>query len=61
MTLIFIVFTNQEFYQSSEPVHNHLMELERIFPDSQFLKTQRALLLYHSKGSSSHLEPAIIS
>ncbi|KAI9828463.1 MAG: Anaphase-promoting complex subunit 23 [Thelocarpon impressellum] len=49
MTLFFAVYANQEFYQSTEAVHNHLSELQRIFPESQFLKTQRALLFYHSK------------
>ena len=50
MTLIFHLYASQELYQSSEPVHHQLNELENIFPDSQFLKTQRALLFYHSKG-----------
>ena len=50
MTLIFHLYASQELYQSTEPVHRQLNELETIFPDSQFLKTQRALLLYHSKG-----------
>ncbi|KAI9851994.1 MAG: Anaphase-promoting complex subunit 23 [Thelocarpon superellum] len=49
LTFIFLVYTNQEFYQSTEQVHNHLTGLQSIFPESQFLKTQRALLLYHSK------------
>ncbi len=50
MTLFFVVCANQELGQSTEAVHGHLTELQRIFPESQFLKTQRAMLLYHSKG-----------
>ncbi len=49
MTLIFHLYASQELYQSSEITHNQLTELESIFPKSQFLKTQRALLFYHSK------------
>ena len=51
MTFIFRVYASQELYQSTEQVHNQLSELERIFPGNQFLKTQRALLFHHSKGS----------
>ena len=49
MTLIFHLYASQELYQSTETTHRELNELERIFPESQFLKTQRALLFYHSK------------
>lgn len=49
MTLIFHLYASQELYQSTEVAHHQLNELERIFPESQFLKTQRALLFYHSK------------
>lgn len=49
MSLIFHLYANQELYQSTQPIHNQLTELERIFPDSHFLKAQRALLFYHSK------------
>ncbi|KAI9880858.1 MAG: Anaphase-promoting complex subunit 23 [Pleopsidium flavum] len=49
MTLIFHLYTSQELYQSTDQTHGQLTELESIFPDSQFLKTQRALLFYHSK------------
>ena len=48
-TLIFNLYASQELYQSSDITHNQLTELEGIFPESQFLKTQRALLFYHSK------------
>lgn len=49
MTFIFHLFASQQLYQSREATHHQLDELERIFPESQFLKTQRALLFYHSK------------
>lgn len=50
MTFIFRIYTSQELYQSTEQVHNQIADLDRIFPGSVFLKTQRALLFYHSKG-----------
>jgi anaphase-promoting complex subunit 8 len=50
MTLIFHLYASQELYQSTDQVHQDLNDLENIFPNSQFLKTQRALLYYHSKG-----------
>ena len=49
MTLIFHLYVSQELYQHTEPVHQSLNELEKVFTDSHFLKTQRALLYYHSK------------
>lgn len=49
MTYIFHIYTSQELYQSADSVHNALSEIELIFPTSSFLKTQRALLHYHSK------------
>lgn len=52
MTLIFHLYASQELYQSTEQVHHTLTELETVFPESQFLKTQRALLFYHSKGTT---------
>lgn len=50
MTLIFHLYCSQELYQATEDTYQTLMELENIFPESGFLKTQRALLYYHSKG-----------
>lgn len=52
MTLIFHCYCSQELYQATEDTHQTLSELETIFPNSAFLKTQRALLYYHSKGAS---------
>ncbi|KAH7042661.1 anaphase promoting complex subunit 8 [Macrophomina phaseolina] len=49
MTFLFHIYTNQELYQSTEQIHNELNQVQTIFPNSAFLKTQRALLYYHSK------------
>ena len=49
MSYIFHVHASQELYQSSQEVQTELAHLENIFPSSAFLKTQRALLCYHSK------------
>lgn len=49
MTLIFHVYCSQELYQATDDTYQALSELETIFPTSAFLKTQRALLYYHSK------------
>lgn len=54
MTSIFYLYASQELYQSTEAVHQQLAELERVFPNSHFLKSQRALLFYHSKGQSPY-------
>lgn len=50
MTLIFHLYASQELYQSTDTTHQQLNDLERIFPESHFLKTQRALLYYHSRA-----------
>lgn len=52
MTIFFHLYTNQELYQSSEEIRRQVTHLQNIFPTSLFLKTQRALLLYHSKGQA---------
>ena len=49
MTFIFHVTASQELYQSTEQVHTSLGQILSIFPTSAFLKTQRALLHYHTK------------
>jgi anaphase-promoting complex subunit 8 len=51
MTLIFHVYCSQELYQATDDTYQTLSELDSIFPTSAFLKTQRALLFYHSKGA----------
>ncbi|KAL1387307.1 anaphase promoting complex subunit 8 [Phyllosticta capitalensis] len=49
MTFLFHIYTNQELYQSTDQVHDEVTQVSQIFPNSAFLKTQRALLYYHSK------------
>ncbi|KAJ8109753.1 hypothetical protein OPT61_g7231 [Boeremia exigua] len=49
MSFIFHVTTSQELYQISDTVHDSLTQILSIFPASAFLKTQRALLHYHTK------------
>ena len=49
MTFIFHIYTSQELAQATEQVHTALTQLMTFFPKSAFLKTQRALLHYHSK------------
>ncbi|KAK7555256.1 anaphase-promoting complex subunit CDC23 [Phyllosticta citricarpa] len=49
ITFLFHIYTNQELYQSTDQVHDEVTEVSQIFPHSAFLKTQRALLYYHSK------------
>ncbi|KAF1928178.1 anaphase-promoting complex subunit CDC23 [Didymella exigua CBS 183.55] len=49
MAFIFHVTTSQELYQVSDGVQNSLTQLMAIFPASAFLKTQKALMFYHSK------------
>jgi anaphase-promoting complex subunit 8 len=46
---MFVIYTNQELGQSTEQVHQALDQVEAYFPTSAFLKSQRALLFYHSK------------
>jgi anaphase-promoting complex subunit 8 len=49
MTFIFHVTASQELYQSNDQVHQSLAQILEIFPTSAFLKSQRALLHYHTK------------
>ena len=49
MSSIFHLYASQELYQATKTTHKVLDELEGIFPESQFLKTQRALLFYHAR------------
>lgn len=55
MTLIFHLYAHQELYQTNEDAHLILNELERVFPESLFLKTQKALLFYHAKGERARV------
>jgi len=49
MTFIFHVTASQELYSATPQVHHALSQILAIFPASAFLKTQRALLHYHTK------------
>ncbi|KAF2094353.1 anaphase-promoting complex subunit CDC23 [Rhizodiscina lignyota] len=49
MTYIFHIYASQSLFQVTDQVHNQLTSIQSIFPSSAFLKTQRALLFYHSK------------
>lgn len=49
MSFIFQIHANQELYNASDEIHHSLSQILAIFPGSAFLKTQRALLHYHSK------------
>ncbi|KZF20198.1 TPR-like protein [Xylona heveae TC161] len=49
MTFLFHLHASQELYQATDEIHSELSQLEAVFPGSQWLKTERALLLYHSK------------
>ena len=62
MTLIFHLHASQELYQSGQMTHDSLTELESLFPNSHFLKTQRALLFYHVKdfGEAESIFSAIL-
>jgi anaphase-promoting complex subunit 8 len=50
MALMFYLHCSQENYQTGPETHRQFSALEDIFPTSSFLRTERALLLYHSKG-----------
>ncbi|KAJ5563049.1 hypothetical protein N7461_001810 [Penicillium sp. DV-2018c] len=63
MSLIFYVYCSQELYQATEDTYRSLSELQSMFPESAFLKTQHALLLYHSKDfeEASHIFEDILA
>ncbi|KAA8910448.1 anaphase promoting complex subunit 8 [Sphaerosporella brunnea] len=49
MTSLFVLSTNQELYQTTDAIHQQLTDLLGLFPNSSWLKTQRALLYYHAR------------
>jgi len=49
MTNLFVLSSNQELYQTADPIHSQLSDLLNLFPGSSWLKTQRALLYYHAR------------
>ncbi|MCJ1352995.1 MAG: Anaphase-promoting complex subunit 23 [Icmadophila ericetorum] len=48
MPMIFLVYTKQKLWQVGDDVHNQLANLLRVFPESQFLRTQHALVYFHA-------------
>ena len=48
MAFIFNLHASQELFRTGDATDRQLKDLEEIFPESLFLKTQRARLLYHS-------------
>ncbi|KAL9085638.1 MAG: hypothetical protein Q9165_007539 [Trypethelium subeluteriae] len=53
MTYIFHIYTCQELYIANDQIHQQLDQIQEYFPNNAFLKTQRALLWYHVKGTKS--------
>ncbi|KAL2315127.1 Anaphase-promoting complex subunit Apc8 [Schizosaccharomyces pombe] len=49
MTKIFYVYASHELHQVNSSAYEKLAEAEIIFPNSRYLKTQRALLTYDSR------------
>jgi anaphase-promoting complex subunit 8 len=49
MSFIFHIHTSQELALATEQIHAILTRVQSFFPNSMFLQSQRALLLYHSK------------
>lgn len=49
LTLIFHIVTQQQLFQTNPTALHSLKQLKPLFPTSSFLKTQKALLHYHSK------------
>ncbi|KAI4246404.1 MAG: hypothetical protein LQ352_006406, partial [Teloschistes flavicans] len=62
MSLLFNIFASQTLFQNSPETHNLLDEVEKIFPHSAFLKTQRALTHYHVQNfqETDHIFSSII-
>lgn len=66
MSSIFVVYAyaSHQLVQSTQEIHHRLTALGGIFPESLFLKTQRALLFYHDKGHcplSQTIPPGLIT
>lgn len=49
MKKLFLIYAILELHQSSESLYHQIMELETLFPNSLFLKTQRALIPYNGR------------
>jgi len=49
MSFIFSIYENQELFQADDNILGGLKELKVVFPESSFLRTQKALVFYHAK------------
>ncbi|KAI9664177.1 MAG: Anaphase-promoting complex subunit 23 [Alyxoria varia] len=49
MSFIFRIVQRQELFQGDSETLTHLKQIKGVFPDSHFLKTQKAMLTYHAK------------
>ncbi|KAG5520004.1 hypothetical protein PMAC_001080 [Pneumocystis sp. 'macacae'] len=49
MKKLFLIYAILELHQSGEPLYRQIVELETLFPNSLFLKTQRALIPYNGR------------
>jgi hypothetical protein len=52
MTKYFLSVVNQELVQRASTVRDFLDEVQSIFPTSLNVKSHRALVHYHARGSS---------
>jgi len=52
MTKFFLSIVNQELVQRASKVRDFLDEVQSVFPTSQTIKAQRALVHYHARGTS---------
>ncbi|KAG4303449.1 hypothetical protein PCK1_000413 [Pneumocystis canis] len=50
MKKLFLIYAILELHQSGESLYHQIMELETLFPNSLFLKTQRALIPYNGRA-----------
>jgi anaphase-promoting complex subunit 8 len=58
MAFIFSVYTRQQLFETTESLLRDVEQLESIFPNGAFLKTQRALH-YSNKGKG--IPPSIVN
>jgi len=54
MSYIFSIYENQELFQADDNILVGLKDLKAVFPESAFLRTQKALLFYHAKRMLRH-------
>ena len=61
--LIFYIYAQQSLFQADPAAFKSLKSLKPLFPASSFLKTQKALLLYHGKDfdRASHIFAKVLA